>query len=122
MKEKISQLTNVVGFNVVDLDHDIDLLMSDKEGLSNEDLIGVGKGSREEGTEVVEVVCKVTCRRFSEALRIINKAVEIFDEADPNTERNSKVQIDVLAPVRLLFQNAERKKDESFPEVTGFLP
>ena len=73
MKEKISQLTNVVGFNVVDLDHDIDLLMSDKEGLSNEDLIGVGKGSREEGTEVVEVVCKVTCRRFSEALRIINK-------------------------------------------------
>jgi hypothetical protein len=26
MKEKISQLTNVVGFNVVDLDHDMDLL------------------------------------------------------------------------------------------------
>jgi len=68
MKEKISQLTNVVGFNVVDLDHDMNLLMSYKEGLSNEDLIGVGKGSREEGTEQVEVVCKLTHRRFSEAL------------------------------------------------------
>jgi len=33
---------------VVDLDHDMDLLMSDTEELSNEDLIGVGKGSREE--------------------------------------------------------------------------
>jgi hypothetical protein len=41
MKEKISQLTNVVEFNVVDLDHDMDLLMSDKKGLSNEDLIGI---------------------------------------------------------------------------------
>jgi len=73
MKEKISQLTNVVGFNVFALDHDVDLLMSDKEGLSNEDLIGVEKGSREEGTVVVVVVCKRTCRRFSEALQIINK-------------------------------------------------
>jgi hypothetical protein len=49
MKEKISQLTNVGGFNVVDLDHDMDLLMSDTEELSNEDLIEVGKGSREGG-------------------------------------------------------------------------
>jgi len=71
---------------------------------------------------VVEVVYKLTCKRFSEALQIINKAVEIFDKADPNTERNFKVQLDVLAPVRLLFQNIERKKDESFPEIIGFLP
>ena len=111
---------------MVDLDHDMDLLMSDKEELFNADLIEVGKGSMEEageeGTEEVEVVYKLTHRRLSEALRIINKAVEIFDEADPNTERNSKVQIDVLASVRLLSQNTERKKDESLPEVTGFLP
>jgi len=111
---------------MVDLDHDMDLLMSDKEELFNADLIEVGKGSREEageeGTEEVEVVYKLTHRRLSEALRIINKAVEIFEEADPNTERNSKVQIDVLASVRLLSQNTERKKDESLPEVTGFLP
>ena len=67
-------------------------------------------------------MCKLTCRRFSEALQIINKSAEIFHEADPNAERNSKVQIDVLAPVRLLFQNTEKKKDESFPEAIGFLP
>jgi len=54
MKEKISQLTNVVGFNVFNLDHDMDLLMSDKEGLSDEDLIGVGKGSREEAGRKVQ--------------------------------------------------------------------
>jgi len=48
MKETIPQFCNVVGFDVVDLDHIMDLLRSDKEGLSNEDLIGVGKGSREE--------------------------------------------------------------------------
>jgi len=114
MEKEISQLTNVVGFNLFDLDHDMDLFMSDKEGLSN-DLIGVGKVSREEGTVVVEVVCKLTCRRFSEALQIINKA-------DPNTERNSKVQIHVLTPARLLFQITERKKDESFPEIIRFLP
>jgi hypothetical protein len=56
-------------------------------------------------------VCKLTCRRVSEALQIINKAVEIFNKADPNTERNSEVQIDVLASVRVLFQNTERKKE-----------
>jgi len=67
-------------------------------------------------------VCKLTCRRVSEALRIIVKAAEIFSEADPNTERSSKVQIDVLASVRVLFQNNERKKDESISEVIGFLP
>jgi len=38
-------------------------------------------------------------------------SVEIFDKAYPNTEKNSKVQIDVLASVRLLFQNTERKKE-----------
>jgi len=100
---------------MVDLDHDMDLLMSDKEELFNADFIGVGKGSRgeagEEGTEEVEVVYNLTRRRLSEALRIINKAVEIFEEADPNTERNSKVQIDVLASVRLLFQNTEGSLD-----------
>jgi hypothetical protein len=52
---------------------DMDLLKSNKEGLTNKDLIGIGKGSRQEGTVVVEVVCKMTCRRFSEALQIINK-------------------------------------------------
>jgi hypothetical protein len=76
MKEKISQLTNVSRFNVVDLDHDLDMLMSDTEELSNEDLIGVGKGSREEageeGIEEVEVVCKLTRRRLTEALQIIS--------------------------------------------------
>jgi hypothetical protein len=30
MNEKISHLTNIVGFNVIDLDHVMDLLMSDK--------------------------------------------------------------------------------------------
>jgi len=54
MKEKISPLTNVVGCNVVDLDHDMDLLMSDKVGLSIEDLIGVGKGIREEAERKVQ--------------------------------------------------------------------
>lgn len=72
-------------------------------------------GSREEGTEEVEVVCELTHRRFSEALGIFNKAVEIFYEADPNTEWNSKVQIDVLASVRLLLQNTERKKERWKP-------
>jgi len=76
-------LTNVVGFNLFELDHDIDLFMSDKEGLSNEDLIGVGKVSKEEGTVVVEVVCKLTCRRFSEALQIVNKAVKILTKQIP---------------------------------------
>jgi hypothetical protein len=73
----------------------MDLLMSDKEELSNDDSIGVEKGSTEkageEGTEEVEVVCKLTRTRLSEALRIIDKAVEIFNEADPNTQRNSTV-------------------------------
>ena len=60
-------------------------------------------------------MCKLTCRRVSEALQIINKAVEIFNKADPNTERNSEVQIDVLASVRVLFQNTERKKERRKP-------
>lgn len=84
----------------------MDLLMSDKQELSNEDLIGLKTGSREEAgedTEEVEELCKLTHRRLSEALRIISKAVESFDEVDLNTERNSKVQIDVLASLRLLF-------------------
>jgi len=33
---------------------DMDLLMSDKEGLSSEDVIGVGKGGREEAGRRVQ--------------------------------------------------------------------
>jgi len=54
MKEKISPLTKVVWFKVVDVDHVMDLLMSDKVGLSNEDVIGVRKGSRKEAGRRVQ--------------------------------------------------------------------
>ena len=66
-------------------------------------------------------MCKLTCRRVSEALQIINKAVEIFNKADPNTERNSKVQIDVLASVRVLFKNTERKMKGSQKSLDFYL-
>lgn len=65
-------MTYVVGFNVVDFNDVLDLLMSDKEELSSEDLIEPEKASREEageeGTEEFELLCKLTCRRLSEAL------------------------------------------------------
>jgi hypothetical protein len=71
-REKIVQLANVVWFNKVILDDDVDLLISDKEGLSNDDLIELDKERREKagvkGTEEGEIVCNLTNRRLSEAL------------------------------------------------------
>jgi hypothetical protein len=41
-------VANVVGFNKVDLDDDMDLLMSEKEQLPIEDLVELDKEGREE--------------------------------------------------------------------------
>jgi len=45
------QLANVVGSSEVVLDNDIDLLMSEKEQLSIEDLVEPDKESKEEAEE-----------------------------------------------------------------------
>jgi DDE superfamily endonuclease./Tc5 transposase DNA-binding domain./CENP-B N-terminal DNA-binding domain. len=112
--EKIVQLANIVGFNEVDLDDVVDVLMSDKEELSNEDLIELEEESREgaggEGTEEGEIVRMLTSERLSEALRIIDEALAIFDEEDPNTERSSKVKRDVLASVRCYAEILKERK------------
>jgi len=47
-----------------------------------------------------EVVGTLTSKRLSKALQFIDKALEIFDEDDPNTERGSTVTKDVMASVR----------------------
>jgi hypothetical protein len=44
-----------------------------------------------------EFVSKLTSKRLSKALKIIDKALAIFEEEDPNTERSSKVKRDVMA-------------------------
>ena len=112
--EKIVQLANIVGFNEVDLDDVVDVLMSDKEEFSNDDLIELKKESREvageEGTEEGEVVRMLTSERLSEALQIIDEALAIFDEEDPNTERSSKVKRDVLASVRCYAEILKERK------------
>ena len=45
-------LTNVVVFNVVDLDHVMDLLMCNKKELSNEDLIGLKTVGKKQGRRI----------------------------------------------------------------------
>jgi hypothetical protein len=40
----------------------------------------------------VEVVCKLTSKRLSEALRIMDKALAVFEKEDPNAGRSSKVK------------------------------
>ena len=70
-------MANVVGFNEVDFDDDMDLLISEKEQLSNEDLIELEKESREEAEEeVTEEVDGVLAhnQKLSDALQITNKA------------------------------------------------
>jgi hypothetical protein len=47
-REKISQLTSVVGFNMVDLNDVMDFLMYNKEELFTDDLIALEKESMEE--------------------------------------------------------------------------
>jgi len=47
-----------------------------------------------------EFMGKLTSERLSKALQIIDKALAIFEEEDPNTERGSKVKRDVMALVR----------------------
>ena len=63
-REKIIQLSNVVRFNWVDLDEVVNLLMSEKEELWNEELIEVKNESREgvgeEGAEDTDVVRMLT--------------------------------------------------------------
>jgi len=114
--EKIVQVANIVGFNEVDLDDVVDVLMSDKEEFSNEDLpvLELKEESREvageEGTEEGEVVRMLASERLSEALRIIDEALAIFDEEDPNTERSSKVKRDVLASVRCYAEILKERK------------
>jgi hypothetical protein len=107
-------LANIVGFNEVDLDDVVDVLMSDKEELSNEDLIELEEESREvageEGTEEDEVVRMLRSERLSEALRIIDRALALFDEEDPNTERSSKVKRDVLASVKCYSEILKERK------------
>jgi len=108
--EKIVQLANIVGFNEVDLDDVVDVL-SDKEEFFNEDLIEIKEESREvAGEEGTEVVRMLTSERLSEALRIIDEALAIFDEEDPNTERSSKVKRDVLASVRCYAEILKERK------------
>jgi 5,10-methenyltetrahydromethanopterin hydrogenase len=52
MREKIVQLAKIVGFNKVCLVDVFDVLMSEKEELSNEDLIEAKKKSRKQGRRV----------------------------------------------------------------------
>jgi len=112
--EKIVQLANIVGFNEVDLNDVVDVLMPDKDEFSNEDLMELKEEIREvvgeEGTEEGEVVRMLTSERLSEALRIIDEALAIFDEEDPNTERSSKVKRDVLASVRCYAEILKERK------------
>jgi hypothetical protein len=111
--EKIVQLANTVGFNEVDLDDVVDVLMSCKEELSNEDLIELEESREvagEDGTGEDEVVRMLRSERLSEALRIIDKALATFDEEDPNTERSSKVKRDVLASVKCYSEILKERK------------
>jgi len=55
-----------------------------------------------------EFVGKLTSERLSKALQIIDKALAIFEEEDPNTERSSKVKRDVMALVRS-YSNIPKK-------------
>jgi len=74
-------LANVFGFNKVDFDDDVDLLMSEKEQLPIEDLVELDKESREEaeeeGTEEDDWVLAHN-QKLSDALQIIDKSLEIF--------------------------------------------
>jgi hypothetical protein len=96
-------LANVVGSSEVVVDDDTDLLMSEKEQLSIEDLVELDKEGREEaeeeGTEEVDWVLAHN-QKLSDALQIIDKSLTIFHREDPNTERSSKVKRDVLTSVR----------------------
>lgn len=93
-------MVNLVGFSEVDLDDGMDLLMSGKEQLSNEDLVELEKESREkakeEGTEEVDGVLAHN-RKLSDTLQIINKALAVFHRDNPNTERSSKAKRDITS-------------------------
>lgn len=94
LRQTMVQQANVVEFNKLNLDA-TDLLMSDKRNH-----VILKKESREESMKEDEVVGKLTSKRLSKALHIIDKALAIFDKEDPNTERGSKVTRDVIASVR----------------------
>jgi hypothetical protein len=52
-------------------------------------------------------------------MRIINEALAIFDEEGTNTQRSAnKIYLSVG---KMLFRSADRKKNESLPEVLGLL-
>jgi rubrerythrin len=124
MKEKTVQLAYVGGFNEVDLDDDVDLLMSHKQELSNYFTELLQKESREEagekGTEEVTIVHKLTNKLLSTALQIINDALPVFNKEDPNTERISNMKRDVFASARC-YSKIMKQSDESLAEIVGFL-
>ena len=95
-RQKIVDMALQVGFEEVDEDDVEDLLLSHMEELSNEDLLALeeehireeSESSPEEVVSVETFATKVMAKGF----KLVDDAMAIFDEHDPDCMRSSKVQ------------------------------
>lgn len=123
-REEIVSLAKKVGLAEVELGDVQELLDSHKEELSPQDLLDLEKEKerdKAENKEEVDVVRTLTAKRLTEAFRLIESALAILDEDDPNTERSSKVSRNVRWAMQCYKEILQEKQMKATQKASYFL-
>ena len=95
-RQQIVDMALQVGFEEVDEDDDEDFLLSHREELRNDDLLALEeeriREESESSPEEVVPVKTLTTKVMAKGFKLVNEAMAIFDEYDPDYMRSSKVQ------------------------------
>ncbi|XP_041053574.1 tigger transposable element-derived protein 1-like [Carcharodon carcharias] len=114
VQHEILTLAREVGFDEVDEADVVELLKSHGEELSNEDLMQLEsqRAEEEDRTEIPPPQILST-KRLSRAFQIMEEAMEIFTEDDPNRERSAKVNRAINDGINCYKEIYQQKKEKT---------
>ncbi|XP_038669700.1 tigger transposable element-derived protein 1-like [Scyliorhinus canicula] len=114
VQQEIITLAREVGFDELDEADVVELLKSHGEELSNEDLMQLESHQAEEENRIEMPHPQVlSTKRLSRAFQIMEEAMEIFAEDDPNRERSAKVNRAINDGINCYKEIYQQKKKKT---------
>lgn len=111
----LADTMQIEGMEVEDIQ---ELLNSHNEGMTNAELMEIDfqpAYSSNSDEEIQEIIPErtLTVKRLAQAIQLIDQALQIFDQDDPNQERSSKVGSAVLGSINCYKEIYESKKQQA---------
>uniref|UniRef100_A0A5S6QM42 Uncharacterized protein n=1 Tax=Trichuris muris TaxID=70415 RepID=A0A5S6QM42_TRIMR len=115
--EEIIMLAHEAGFNEINEQDVVELLESYGEELSNEDLMEMEqqRAEEEEKDELhdAEPPRVLTTKDLSEAFQLLDRAMAIFTEKDPDRERSAEANRIITSGYKCYRELYEKKKEQA---------